>query len=85
MDHKSINASWVTEGKSSTIVARRGRFEPKTLFSIFFKSNVPVLMHTVDEDKAMNDSYYIENYLKPVDKEIRRQRRSSGTKGIKLL
>ena len=37
MDHKSTNTRWVIEGKSPTTVARRGRFEPKTLFSIFFR------------------------------------------------
>ncbi|CAF3134373.1 unnamed protein product [Rotaria sp. Silwood2] len=83
--HKSANASWVTEGELPTTVARRGRFEPKTLFSIFFKSNGPVLIHAVDNDKTVDHNYYIENCLKPAVKEIRKQRKSSGTKGIKLL
>ncbi|CAF1032838.1 unnamed protein product, partial [Didymodactylos carnosus] len=65
----STNASWVGEDESPTTIGRRGKFEPKTLFSIFFKSNGPVLIHAVD----------------PVRKEIWKQRKSAGTKGIKLL
>jgi histone-lysine N-methyltransferase SETMAR len=83
--HKSKNASWVGEGESPTTVVRRSKFEPKNLFSIFFKSNGPVLIHCVDEGKTIDHNYYIENCLKPVVKEIWKQRRSAGTKGIKLL
>ena len=42
-------------------------------------------MHVGDEGKAINHNYYIENCLKPVVKEIWKQRKSSGRKGIKLL
>jgi [histone H3]-lysine36 N-dimethyltransferase SETMAR len=83
--HKSKNASWVGEGESPTTVVRRSKFEPKNLFSIFFKSNGPVLIHCVDEGKTVDHNYYIENCLKPVVKEIWKQRKVAGTKGIKLL
>ena len=53
--------------------------------SIFFKSNGPVLIHCVDEGKTIDHNYYIEICLKPVVKEIWKQRRSAGTKGINLL
>ena len=66
-------------------VVRRGELEPKALFSILFKSNGPVLIHAVDKDKTVDHNYCIENCLKSVVKEIRKQRKSSGTKGIKLL
>ena len=42
-------------------------------------------MHYVDEGMMMDHNYYIENCLKSVIKEIWKQRRSAGTKGIKLL
>ena len=83
--HKATNTSWVGEGESPTTVVRRSKFEPKTLFSIFFKSNGPVLIHAVDEGKTIDNNYYIENCLTPVVKEIWKQRKASGTKGIKLL
>jgi histone-lysine N-methyltransferase SETMAR len=83
--HKSTNKRWVGEGESPTNMARRSKFESKNLFSIFFKSNGPVLIHCVDEGKTTDHNYYIENCLKPVIKEIWKQRKSSGTNGIKLL
>ena len=85
MGHKSINTSWLTEGESPTTVAHQSRFQLKTLFSTFFRLNDPILIHAVDKDKTVNHNYYIENCLKPVVKEIRKQRQSSGAKGIKLL
>ncbi|CAF4330992.1 unnamed protein product, partial [Rotaria sp. Silwood2] len=45
----------------------------------------PVLIHCVDKGKTIDHNYYTENCLKPVVKEIREQRKSNGTKGIKLL
>ncbi|CAF4291724.1 unnamed protein product [Rotaria sp. Silwood2] len=84
IQRKSTNASWVGEDESPTTIVRRGKFEPKNLFFIFFKSNGPVFMHAVDEGKTIDHNYYIENCLKPVVKEIWKQRKSAGTKGIKL-
>ena len=78
----STKASWVTEGESPTTVARRGRFEPKTLFSLLFKWNNPALIHAVDKDKTVDPNYYMENCLKHVVKEKGKQRKSSA---IKLL
>ena len=82
---KWTNASWIAEGQSPTTIVRRGRFELKNLFCIFFKSNSPVLVHAVDKGETIDHTYYIENCLKPVVKKIWKQRRSNGTKGIQLL
>jgi transposase len=57
---KATNASWVGEGESLTTVVRRSKFEPKTLFSIFFKSNSPILIHAVNKGKTIDHNYYIE-------------------------
>ena len=57
----------------------------QNLFSIFFKSNGSVLIHAVDESKTIDHNYYIENCLKPVVKEMWKQKKSSSRKGIKLL
>ena len=83
--HKSTNASLISEDESSTIVAHQGRLQPKTLFSIFFKSIRSAFIHAVDKDKTMDHNYYIENCPNSVVKEIRKQRNSSGTKAIKLF
>ena len=42
---KSSNAAWVARGNPSSTMARRSRFAPRTLSSIFFKSTGPVLVH----------------------------------------
>ncbi|CAM4823498.1 unnamed protein product [Rotaria magnacalcarata] len=95
--HKSTNKTWIGDGESPRTIVRRREVERKNLFSIFFKSNGPVLIHAVDNDETtlyrqatgsttcIDHDYYIENCLKPVVKEIRKQRKSNGTKGIKLL
>ncbi|CAF1409357.1 unnamed protein product, partial [Rotaria magnacalcarata] len=82
---KSTNASWIAEGQSPATIVRRDKFEPKNLFCIFFKSNSPVLVHAADKGETIDHIYYIENCLKSVVKEIWKQRKSNGTKGIKLL
>jgi DNA polymerase elongation subunit (family B) len=83
--HKSTNNSWIGERESPTAAVRRSTFEPKNLFSIFFKSKDSVPIHCVDKGKTIDHNYYIENCLKPVVKEIWKQIKSSGTNGIKLL
>ncbi|CAF3414026.1 unnamed protein product, partial [Rotaria socialis] len=82
--HKSTNKTWIGEGESPRTIVHRHK-ERKNLFSMFFKSNGPVLIHAVDNDETIDHDYYIENCLKSVVKEIRKQRKSNGTKGIKLL
>ena len=52
---------------------------------MFFKSNGPFLTHAVDTDKTVDHNYYIENFLKVVVNELQKQRKSLGTKGVKLL
>ena len=44
-----------------------------------------LFVYIVDEGKTLGRYYYIENGLRPVVKEIWKQRRSASTKGIKLL
>lgn len=56
---KATNKSWVDEGELPTTMVRRSRFEPKRLFSIFFKSNGSVLINCVDEGKIIDHNYII--------------------------
>jgi len=82
---KSSNATWVSENEPARTIVRRNRFEPRTLFCLFFKSTGPVLIHSVQKGKTIDHNYYIENCLKPVINEIRKQENSISTKGFKLL
>ena len=44
--HKSSNKSWVGEGESPRTVVRKDRFEPKHMFSIFFRTTGMVHLET---------------------------------------
>lgn len=82
---KQSNASWIEEGESPGTTVRRRKYEPKILFSIFFKSTGPVLVHAMERDQKIDRFYYINRCLKPMIKELNRQRPSSGLKNMKLL
>ena len=82
---KQSNASWIGQGESPRTVVRRSQYEPKVLFSIFFKSTGPLLVHAVDKGIKIDRFYYRDNCLTAVVREIKKQRPKTGTKGIKLL
>lgn len=82
---KASNAHWVSKGQSPKTVVRRSNYEPKMLFSIFFRSNGWLWIHAVDSGETVDGNYYINNCLGPVIEEIKKQRPNSGVKGIKLL
>lgn len=82
---KSSNASWVGEGQSPNTVVKRDRFEQKFMFSIFFRTSGPVLVHMVEKGKTIDNEYYIENCLYPALNVICKQRIAKGTSNIRLL
>lgn len=82
---KQSNACWIKQGESPRTVAKRGRYEPKFLYSIFFRSTGPLLVHALDKGTTVDRYYYINNCLKQVVEEIKIQRPISGVKNIKLL
>lgn len=81
---KSSNSPWVTRGDPPPAVVRRSQFSPRTLFSIFFKSTGPVVIHYVERGETIDHQYYIDYCLKPLINNIRNQRPSCGVQGIKL-
>jgi len=82
---KASNSQWIGEGQKPKTVVRRSQYEPKMLFSIFFKSNGPLWIHALDKNQTIDQDYYIDNCLGPAIKELIKQRPITGTKGIKLL
>jgi len=84
LGRKSSNTAWVRRGDPPPTVVRRSRFAPRTLFSIFFKSNGPVFIHRVERGETIDHHYYINNCVRPVVDEIKRQRPSYGTSRIKI-
>ncbi|CAF3142115.1 unnamed protein product [Rotaria sp. Silwood2] len=84
IDRKSSNSTWVGENEPPRTIVRRNRYEPRTLFCLFFKSTGPLLIHKVDKGKTIDHDYYIDNCLIPVINEIRKKEKSSRTT-LKIL
>lgn len=82
---KTSNASWIGEDEAPRTVVKRSQFDQKTLFSIFFRTTGPVLVHAVERGVTIDNSYYIKNCLSPCLEAIKEQRPSTGTHGMKLL
>ena len=81
---KSSNAAWVTKGDPPSTITRRHKFSPKALFSIFFKSTGPLLIHHVKRGQIIDHQYYIDKCLQPLLYEIKHQRTSYGANRIFL-
>ncbi|CAF3370476.1 unnamed protein product [Rotaria socialis] len=84
LGRKSSNAAWTASGETPPTVVQRSHFAPKTLFCIFFKTTGPVLIHHVERGQTIDHDYYINNYLRPLVNEIKKQRSSSATHAIKI-
>jgi histone-lysine N-methyltransferase SETMAR len=84
LGHKQSNYSWIGQGQSPRTVVRRNRFEPKTMFSIFFKTTGLVHISYVDNGKAIDAESYIENCLKPTFAALKQQRPKSGMAHFKI-
>jgi len=66
-------------------VVRQGRFEPKSMITVFFKSTGPVLVDCMERGKTITAAYYVKNCLKPLVKALKKERPTSGTKSMKML
>jgi histone-lysine N-methyltransferase SETMAR len=82
---KSSNACWIGKGEKPKTVVRRGNFDSKRMFSIFFRSTGIVLVHMLERAKTMNNIYYIDHCLVPALKAIKDERPSTGADRIRLL
>ena len=71
---KQSNASWVKNGEPARTVVRRDRYEPKFMFTIFFKSNGPVHISYLDKGKTIDNNSYIKDSLKPIIAALKKQR-----------
>lgn len=83
--YRHSNSVWVKEGEYPEPIVRRGKFEPKSMISIFFKSTGPVLIDVLDKGKTIDANYYVNNCLKSVIAEVKAQRPKSGTTSMKIL
>lgn len=82
---KSSIRCWVGPGESPGTVVRQSRFEPKRMFTVFFKSTGYVFIDRMQVGETINARNYEEKCLKPLVAEIKRARPITGTKGMKIL
>ena len=82
--HKSINDRWVGEGESLRTVVKRDRYEPKSMFYVFFKTTGVVHLGYVEKGETIAGQYYEINCLKHIIREIDKQRPVTGTQNLKF-
>ena len=82
--YRQSNSAWVKKGEYPEPIVRRGKFEPKSMISIFFKSTGPVLIDVLDKGKTINANYYVEDN-DCLRRLIKAQRLKSGTTSMKIL
>lgn len=82
---KASNKSWCAVGEHPRTVVKRDQFEPKSMISVFFKSTGVLHIDCLDKGETIDAQYYIQNCLKPVVMELKKQRPTSGTTNVKLL
>ncbi len=81
---KILHKTWVSIRDLPSTVVRESRFASRTLFSIFFKSTGPMLIRRIERDQTIDHHYYMNQCLRPLIDEIKRQRPPYETRGIKI-
>ena len=83
--HKQSNMAWVGEGESPPAIQKRNLYEPKSMFTVFFKSTGVVLIDCLESGKTVTAKYYRDNCLKPALEKVMEERPNSGMKNMKIL
>ena len=79
-----VHKIWVYQGEKPRTVVRRGRFGPKTIFSVFFKRSDVVHLCYLESGKTINHEKYIDDCLKSIVKVLKKERPVTGAKNIKF-
>ena len=80
-----LSHSWLNSGEKPAAVVKKGQFEAKTMFSIFFRTTGVVHIDAAGKGEKINNQYYIENCLKPVVKALEINCPKCGTRKLKIL
>ena len=65
-------------------MVRQSRYQPKAMFTMFFKTTGVVHLSCLEKGKTINHDTYINKCLKPLFDTINQQRPNSGTKNMKF-
>ena len=81
---KEESKAWIPIGGSPATEARRQQFERKTMFTIFFMTNGPLLIHGIPSKTSINAAYYCDVCLSLLTKRLHKKRPLSTTHAINL-
>ena len=81
-NNKQQDASWVKKGEPARAVVRRDRYEPKFMYTVFFRRSGVLHVSRLDKGNTINSATYICQTLEPLVKEIKRDRHASGCRGL---
>ncbi len=84
LGHNQSNACWIDERESPRKVVDRDRFEPKTMFCIFFRTTVNVHISYIKDGNTIDVEAFIKGYLKALFKEVIKQKPIAGLANIKI-
>lgn len=79
------NSSWRKLGEEPDTLVRRGRFEAKTMFCIFFRSTGVVQITYCEKGVTIDNQRYINDCLSPMIQEVESQRPVYGVRDMYLL
>jgi len=82
---RASSRAWTAPGQAPPTIVKRGLYEKKCMFVVFFRTTGPVLVHCLEKGKTIDHRYYIDKCLSPMVARLKEQRPKSGTRGIKLL
>lgn len=85
IESRQSSSSWVKCGQKPKVVVKRNQFEPKSMFSIFFRTTGVVHIDCASKGATIDNQYYIENCLMPSIAVLERDRPKCGTKNLKIL
>lgn len=81
---KQSRRCWLSVDQTPPTTVKIDRYEPKFMFSVFFKSTGPVHISYVDKGETIDAQIYIRRNLQQVVQTINHERPTSGTKNMKF-
>jgi len=79
------NSTWRRADEPPETVVRRGKFEAKTLFCIFFRSTGAIQITYMDNSVTIDNQVYINDCLSPMIQRVTSERPSQGVRDMWLL
>ncbi|CAF1524417.1 unnamed protein product [Adineta ricciae] len=76
--------TWIPKEEPPPTVVRRQQFEQKTMFVVFFMTTGPLLVHYLASGTSINGTYYRDECLKTLVRNLCEKRPSAKTRGIQL-